>query len=277
MSMRYPKKKRYLLVAFFPCAAFTLFLAVDSSLGDSSTPWITEGSPGVATYAVLIVGGGLTGQVLGALVSRCLIRWWPGLARPPKPKKKSAWRYREMSRREKKRFTASLTLSLSATCAPLALYAFYNQPEGKAALVLWILAGAGVLGTLTGFVGMLIQIRPSRTVMQIVEDRLQNEREQWARELAALREADARAMDHWKNEAGMTLYNEIMRQVEEGLIACSKCTELGSAIHAALEEDKRVAAARDAEETGKACSCGGPTSVPLIYFPPRFQSKRTAS
>lgn len=278
MSSRYPKGKRHLIFAFLPCVAFTVFLAVDSSGSGSSAPWITEGSPGIATYAVLLVGGGLTGHVLGTLTGRRLSLRRADSAKLPKPpKKKPVWRYREMSRREKRRFAASLTLSLSVTCAPLSFYALYSQPEGKAALVLWVLMAAGAFGTLTGFVGMLVQIRPSRTVMQIVEDRLQNEREQWARELAALREADARAMEHWKNEAGMTLYNEIMRQVEEGLIACSKCTELGSAIHAAIEEDKRVAATRDAEGAGKTCSCGGPTSVPLIYFPPRFQSKRTAS
>lgn len=278
MSMRYPKGKRHLIFAFLPCAAFAIFLAVDSSGSGSSAPWITEGSPGIATYAVLLVGGGLVGHVLGTLTGRRLSLRHADSAKLSKPpKKKPVWRYREMSRREKRRLAASLSLSLSVTCAPLSIYSLYSQPEGKAALVLWVLMGAGTLGTLTGFVGMLVQIRPSRTVMQIVEDRLTAEREQWKIQLTALREADALELERWKGEAGMEIYAEVIRQLDQGMITCSKCAELGAARHVAPEKEARVPDARGGEEANKPCHCGGPTSVPVIYFPPRFQQKRAAS
>jgi len=267
-----------LLLIAISVVAFAIYEDVsEDSTGDSPAPLLSEDFD-LATFLIVLgmsgIAGMLSGVISGRLSSlRSRSRGREHLSHP----KKTAWRYREMSRREKRLLGAALGLSSSAISIPLAIFLLSEGAEGTIGTVVLIFVIAGTLGTLTGLVTALVQVRPSRTVMQIVEDRLRSEREQMARDLEGMRESDARQMEQWKDDAAATLYKEIMRQVDQGLITCAKCEELGAAHHAPPKEEPHVPAARDAEDASRPCKCGGPSSVSLVYFPPRFQSKRTAS
>lgn len=276
-----------LLIAISVVAFATYKDISEDAAGDSSAPWlpadpdkagdviVVGDAINVGALSLTAVIGLLVGGLGGFLTS--LIRSRVGRSKRQPGQKKRVWRYREMTRREKRRLGVVLIVSSSLASAPFAVFGLTGDRGGAADTFVLIFSVGGTLGTLTGLVTALVQVRPSRTVMQIVEDRLKSEREQMARDLEGMRESDARQMEQWKNEASATLYAEIMSQVERGLITCSKCAELGEAHYAAPEEEPQVPAARDAEDASKPCECGGPSSVSLLYFPPRFQSKRTAS
>jgi len=277
MSMQYSKRKLRLLrllgsVSMLLAVYFLMIAFTDPSGDKSSAPWLPSGDADAGDYVVgavvgLMAGGGAAG--IYGVARACLRRTGrrPGQEMP-------GWRYREMSRREKRGLAAALTLSSSAMSIPFALS---DSQGGTTGPVFWIFIVAGTLGTVAGMTMILIQVRPSRTVMQIVEARLKTERAQMAREMADMRESDARQMEQWKDETLSQLYSMIMEQVDKGLITCGKCAENGAAHHAPHEEEPPVPLPRRSKDANEPCECGGPTSIPVIYFPPRFQSKRTAS
>lgn len=256
---------RLLALLVSSCLAYgAMLILTDTPTGKESTPWLPGGNVSASDYRTgavigLVAGSGAAGvwTILRACFRRAEGR--TGQRRP-------AWRYREMSRREKRRLAAALVLSSSVMSLPALLA---HGQDGRASQMLWVLTVAGAVGNLTGMTMVLVQVRPSRTVMQIVEARLKDERAQMAREMEDMRASDAADMEHWKNETLGKLYTMVMDQVDRGLITCQKCQELGAAHHSASEEEPRVPEPR--------CECSGPASIPVIYFPPRFQSNRTAS
>jgi hypothetical protein len=187
------------------------------------------------------------------------------------------WRYREMSRREKRRLGAVFVLTSSVAGFPLSIFTLVGDKGVSDHPVVWVLLGGATLGTLIGFAMVLVHVRPSRTVMQIVEDRLKDERQRWAQELAALRASDAQQMERWQEEAVDTIYSVVMDQVEKGIISCAKCTESGAAHYEGHRDGLPANEPQPVEGTSKPCECDGPASIRVLYFPPRFQSKRTAS
>ncbi|MDX2839484.1 hypothetical protein PV377_10925 [Streptomyces ipomoeae] len=277
MSMRYPNGKLYLFLLRFPFIALVVLLAVAvlvmSLASDSSTPWISESSSDAVPYVVAAAVGGVSGELLGFLWARRRRRR-ADPATSPRLKKRLTWRYREMSRREKRRIAVVLTISLSLASLPFSLYAILGDPKGEAAVILTIITTSGALGTLLAFVMVLVHVRPSRTVMQIVEDRLKGERAQMAREMDDMRESDARHMEQWKNETIAKLYAMVMDQVERGVITCEKCAEIGAAHFS--ENDEEPPPDR-AEDDNGACQCGGPASIPVLLAWPSNRSRRRAS
>jgi len=264
MSMRYPRKARlYMLLATVSMMCATYFLMLALTGADSAAPWLSNHGGGSGDYGIRALVGIVMGS--GAAGVYLVLRAYLRRLEPRPGQEKSTWRYNELSRSEKRRLAATLTLSSSALGMP---FAFANTQGGGSGPVFWIFIVAGALGTITGLVMVLIQVRPSRTVMQIVEARMKDERARMARDMDDMRESDARQMERWKDETLSKLYTLVMDQVDKGLITCQKCEELGAAHHSAPEEPQ-VPEPR--------CECSGPTSIPVIYFPPRFHSKRTAS
>lgn len=276
--------RRIPLIALFAVSLTLLIVALgvatavlgETSTGDSSAPWIPDDQDTTSflTSVGLTAAVAMTLGWLGGYVSetRRLRRGRCGHWTEPQ---KITWRYREMSRREKRRLAVAFMLSGSFISVPVVLFGSDGDPGNE--VLFWVLLISGGLGSLTGLVVALVQVRPSRTVMQIVEGRLKDEREQMARELASMREADAREMDRFKNEAIAVIFEQVMGQVESGVITCSKCAEFGAAHAAGESEITDIPEPRQPEGTDKTCLCGGPTSMSLVYFPPRFQSRRTAS
>lgn len=99
--------------------------------------------------------------------------------------------------------------------------------------------------------------------MQVTEDRMRAERQQWAKELADLRESDARDIESWKRERERVLtlllwkmrdedserlevfreematdiFRNVLRKVESGEIACRKCAGIDEAHYPGHDEE----------------------------------------
>jgi hypothetical protein len=202
----------------------------------------------------------------------------------PDPKK-TRWRYREMSRAEKRRMDIAVMAASALWLMAVSVGFMFHENSGPwlqvgridvGFVVLGGLAIGGALGGLTGLGMALVHVRPSRTVMQIVEERTKDDVKIVLRILAEERAEDARKMEEWKNETIAELYAAIMDQVERGVISCNKCKENGTAHFAGRHGEQPVPEPRHAEDISKPCECGGPTSIRVIH-PSRFQPRRTAS
>jgi hypothetical protein len=113
----------------------------------------------------------------------------------------------------------------------------------------------GLAGLLGAFILILIEVRPSRTVMQIVEQRLED-----------LRAEDAREMGRWKDETLGSIYRQVIDHVERGVITCRACAD--AAASAYREGERKLAEVpppRSSVNHGHVCQCGGPTSVPVTF------------
>ncbi|MEH0445463.1 hypothetical protein QA811_17825 [Streptomyces sp. B21-102] len=257
-------------IALTALALDMIVVAIVAASGElSSVPWLPKDDSDEAIFAVCV------GSFLLLIVTRTLVRSaylrGRGGHLPPQPKR--AWRYREMSRREKRRLGMAILFSSAILSVPLALS---EQLGGTGSPAFTVVISAGTLGMISGVAMVLVHVRPSRTVMQIVEARVEDERRQMARDLSYMRESDARHMERWKEETVERLYAMVMEQVDRGVISCSKCVDNDSAQQAAPEEAS-VPLSHRPGSPNEACECGGPSSIPVIYFPPRFQPKRTAS
>jgi hypothetical protein len=204
---------------------------------DSSQLWISSHSDmtsalvgyGVAAAVGLVVGLGIR------LAGRFRLRY--GREQGATNQKKTAWRYREMSRREKQRLALAFAVSSSFAGGPLVLFGLAGEGGGIRDAIVWMFIVAGALGVLVGLVVALIQVRPSRTVMQIAEDRLIAERKQYAHELAQLRESDAQQMEQWKNKREQELLQQIVDLVNSGAITCFKCAGIDEAHYSGHNEE----------------------------------------
>lgn len=209
----------------------------DSSPGGSNAPWLSGDSTATHSlddYIWLVVGGVLAAFVAGFMSALMrLIRSRAARSGRQSGPKKTVWRYREMSRREKRLLAAGLMLSCSIAGVPLTLFGLDGD---KGDVFLWPFVASTALGALTGLVMSLVQVRPSRTVMQIVEDRAERE---LALRLEQLRAEDARQMNEWKNETMAALFAMIMDQVERGVITCRKCPEGHDAVTRKAGETKQ--------------------------------------
>jgi hypothetical protein len=188
---------------------------------------------------------------------------------------KRRWRYRDLGPRAKRVYVYKL-LFIVWTFMVITLVAGWrvgvlesqDQPSDDIKrLVFSGMAAGEILGMITGLIWVMVLIRPSRTVLQIVEDRAE-----WAdvhvnEKLKVLRAQDAVAMERWKSDTVAELYAMIMDQVERGVITC----------HACADRQEPEPRSDRVLEVPKPCDCQGPASVRVAYNLPRFQSKKMAS